>query len=72
MLSSAWLGWCCAFLLSSPTLRPPPNDIFFGGKIVETGGPELAAELHKRGYERIRAAYPEAAASEQAMATSKA
>jgi hypothetical protein len=28
---------------------------------VESGGPELAAELHKKGYERIRAAYPEAA-----------
>ena len=38
-----------------------------GGRIVESGGPELAAELHKRGYERIRAAYPEAAAAEQSM-----
>ena len=38
-----------------------------GGRIVESGGPELAAELHKRGYERIRAAYPEAAAAERSM-----
>jgi len=38
-----------------------------GGRIVESGGPELAVELHKRGYERIRAAYPEAAAAEREM-----
>ena len=38
-----------------------------GGRIVETGGPELAVELHKQGYDRIRAAYPEAAADEAAM-----
>jgi Fe-S cluster assembly ATP-binding protein len=29
---------------------------------VETGGKELAAELHEQGYERIRKSYPEAAA----------
>ena len=39
-----------------------------GGRIVESGGPELAAELHKRGYERICSAYHEAAAAEEAMA----
>ena len=38
-----------------------------GGRIVETGGPELALELHKQGYDRIRAAYPDAAADEAAM-----
>jgi Fe-S cluster assembly ATP-binding protein len=38
-----------------------------GGRIVESGGAELAQELHKRGYERIRAAYPEAAAAEKEM-----
>ena len=27
-----------------------------GGRIVETGGPELAMELHQQGYDRIRAA----------------
>ena len=37
------------------------------GRIVESGGPELATELHKKGYERIRAAYPEAAALEKAL-----
>ena len=46
---------------------PLRTHVMLGGKIVESGGPELAAELHKRGYERIRAAYPEAAAAEQSM-----
>jgi Fe-S cluster assembly ATP-binding protein len=47
---------------------PHRTHVMLGGRIVESGGPELAAELHKRGYERIRAAYPEAAADEKAMA----
>jgi hypothetical protein len=38
-----------------------------GGRIVETGTAELAAELHERGYDRIREKYPEAAALERAM-----
>jgi Fe-S cluster assembly ATP-binding protein len=45
-----------------------------GGRIVETGGPgyprsgpELASELHQSGYDRIRAAHPDAAAAEAAM-----
>jgi Fe-S cluster assembly ATP-binding protein len=46
---------------------PHRTHVMLGGRIVESGGPELAAELHKRGYERIRAAYPEAAADERAM-----
>jgi Fe-S cluster assembly ATP-binding protein len=40
---------------------PLKTHVMLGGRIVESGGPELAAELHKKGYERIRAAYPEAA-----------
>ncbi len=44
--------------------RPDYTHVMLGGRIVETGGPELAAELHKRGYDRIRAAYPAAAADE--------
>ncbi len=48
---------------------PHRTHVMLGGRIVESAGPELAAELHKRGYERIRAAYPEAATDEQAMAT---
>jgi Fe-S cluster assembly ATP-binding protein len=46
---------------------PDATHVMLGGRIVESGGPELAAELHKLGYERIRAAYPEAAAEEKAM-----
>ncbi len=50
---------------------PLQTHVMLGGKIVESGGPELAAELHKKGYERIRAAYPEAAAAEKAMEDSR-
>jgi Fe-S cluster assembly ATP-binding protein len=46
---------------------PLRTHVMLGGRIVESGGPELAQELHKRGYERIRSAYPEAAAAERAM-----
>jgi Fe-S cluster assembly ATP-binding protein len=46
---------------------PLKTHVMLGGRIVETGGPELAAELHKKGYDRIRQAYPEAAAEEKAM-----
>jgi Fe-S cluster assembly ATP-binding protein len=52
--------------------HPDKTHVMLGGRIVETGGPELAAELHKKGYERIRAAYPEAAAEERAMAEANA
>ena len=38
-----------------------------GGRIVETGGAELARELHSRGYDRIRKAYPDADAANQEM-----
>ncbi|MCC7087082.1 MAG: Fe-S cluster assembly ATPase SufC [Pirellulales bacterium] len=50
---------------------PLKTHVMLGGRIVETGGPELAVELHKRGYERIRQTYPEAAAEEQAMKKDK-
>ena len=46
---------------------PQYTHVMLGGRIVETGGPELAEELHKQGYDRIRARYPQAAAEEQAM-----
>jgi len=46
---------------------PLKTHVMLGGRIVETGGAELAAELHKKGYERIRQAYPDAAAEERAM-----
>lgn len=47
--------------------KPQFTHVMLGGRIVETGGPELAMELHKRGYDRIRAAHPEAAADEDAL-----
>jgi Fe-S cluster assembly ATP-binding protein len=37
--------------------------VILGGQIVETGGKELAAELHSQGYDRIRAEHPESAAA---------
>jgi len=46
---------------------PHRTHVMLGGRIVESGGPELAAELHKQGYDRIRTAYPDAAAAERAM-----
>jgi Fe-S cluster assembly ATP-binding protein len=49
--------------------RPDVTHVMLGGRIVESGGPELAMELHKQGYDRIRAAYPAAAAEEAAMLT---
>jgi Fe-S cluster assembly ATP-binding protein len=48
--------------------RPDFTHVILGGRIVETGGPELALELHKQGYDRIRASHPDAAAEEAAMA----
>ncbi|HQU46923.1 MAG: Fe-S cluster assembly ATPase SufC [Planctomycetia bacterium 21-64-5] len=53
---------------------PDYTHVMLGGRIVETGGPghersgpALAAELHQQGYDRIRAAHPEAAADEADM-----
>jgi Fe-S cluster assembly ATP-binding protein len=51
---------------------PDKTHVMLGGRIVETGGPELATELHKQGYERIRLAYPEAADVERAMTAADA
>ncbi len=49
--------------------RNPPDftHVMLGGRIVETGGVELAKELHTSGYQRIRETYPEAAADNKAM-----
>ena len=40
----------------------PPDftHVILGGKIVETGGIDLANELHTQGYDRIRQTYPDA------------
>lgn len=48
--------------------NPPEfTHVILGGRIVETGGVELANELHTQGYDRIRRDYPEADADNQAM-----
>jgi Fe-S cluster assembly ATP-binding protein len=47
--------------------HPDKTHVMLGGRIVETGGPELAEELHRSGYDRIRAKYPQAAAEDEAM-----
>jgi Fe-S cluster assembly ATP-binding protein len=46
---------------------PDFTHVMLGGRIVETGGVELARELYTEGYDRIRAAYPEAAALDAEM-----
>jgi Fe-S cluster assembly ATP-binding protein len=45
---------------------PDFTHVILGGRIVESGGAELARELYTEGYDRIRAAYPELAAAETA------
>jgi Fe-S cluster assembly ATP-binding protein len=47
--------------------QPHFTHVMLGGRIVETGGPELAVELHKQGYDRIRASHPDAHADEAAL-----
>jgi Fe-S cluster assembly ATP-binding protein len=49
--------------------NPPEfTHVMLGGRIVETGGIELAAELHNQGYDRVRKAYPDAAEENRLMA----
>jgi Fe-S cluster assembly ATP-binding protein len=47
----------------------PPDftHVILGGRIVETGGVELANELHTQGYDRIRQAYPDAEEANRRM-----
>lgn len=48
--------------------NPPEfTHVMLGGRIVETGGVELAQELYSKGYERIRKAYPDADRANQEM-----
>ncbi len=48
--------------------NPPEfTHVMLGGRIVETGGPELARELHASGYDRIRKAHPDADAANERM-----
>jgi Fe-S cluster assembly ATP-binding protein len=48
---------------------PDFTHVMLGGRIVESGGVELARELYTEGYDRIRATYPEDAAVEKEMAS---
>ena len=36
-------------------IRPDVVHVFAGGRVVESGGPELADELERNGYERFSA-----------------
>jgi Fe-S cluster assembly ATP-binding protein len=47
---------------------PDFTHVMLGGRIVETGGVELAHELYTEGYDRIRDSHPEDAAVEKEMA----
>jgi Fe-S cluster assembly ATP-binding protein len=51
--------------------KPHYVHILLGGRIVETGGWELAHDVHAHGYARIREKYPEAAAEEDKMSDPK-
>ncbi len=53
--------------------NPPEfTHVMLGGRIVETGGVELAQELYSKGYERIRQAYPDADKANQEMSSEDA
>ncbi len=47
----------------------PPDftHVILGGRIVESGGKELAAELHTQGYDRIRREHPDADAANRTL-----
>jgi Fe-S cluster assembly ATP-binding protein len=47
---------------------PDFTHVMLGGRIVETGGVELARELYTAGYDKVRARHPEDAAIEKEMA----
>jgi Fe-S cluster assembly ATP-binding protein len=40
-------------------IKPQFVHIMLGGKIVESGGPDLALQLEERGYEWVREKYEE-------------
>jgi Fe-S cluster assembly ATP-binding protein len=51
---------------------PDYTHVMLGGRIVESGGKELARELYTQGYDRIRAEHPEDAAIEKEMTANDA
>ena len=48
-------------------IKPGFVHILFGGRIVESGGPELVDVLEREGYDWVRSKYPEAAKDEEEM-----
>jgi len=48
-------------------IKPGFVHILYGGRIVESGGPELVDTLEQQGYDWVRAKYPEAAKDEDEM-----
>ncbi|HVT30360.1 MAG TPA: Fe-S cluster assembly ATPase SufC [Lacipirellulaceae bacterium] len=50
---------------------PDYTHVMLGGRIVETGGVELARELYTEGYDKVRARHPEDAAVEKEMAAAE-
>jgi Fe-S cluster assembly ATP-binding protein len=51
---------------------PDFTHVMLGGRIVETGGVDLARELYTEGYDHVRARHPEDAAVEKQMAADTA
>jgi Fe-S cluster assembly ATP-binding protein len=48
-------------------IKPQFVHVLFGGQIVENGGPELAKQLEKEGYDWVREKYPDAARNEEVL-----
>jgi Fe-S cluster assembly ATP-binding protein len=48
-------------------IKPQFVHVLYGGRIVESGGPELVERLEKEGYDWVRAKYPEAAEMEDEL-----
>lgn len=48
-------------------IKPGFVHIFYGGRIVESGGPELVTLLEEQGYDWVRSKYPEAAKDEEEL-----
>jgi Fe-S cluster assembly ATP-binding protein len=48
-------------------IKPQFIHILLGGRIVQSGGPELVATLEEHGYNWVREKYPDAAGDEQEL-----
>src|SRR6187431_1065543 len=47
--------------------RPVVTHVMLGGRIVETGGYDLALELHSNGYDKVRECHPDAVEDERRL-----